>query len=51
MLPKASLNFTTQQVKDSLFNKTGAAIIGYTVGKTLEPLPPVIYKIVCGPKI
>lgn len=37
MLPKALFNSTIRQGKDGLFNKTGAATIGYSVGKKLGP--------------
>lgn len=39
MLLKALFNSTIRQGKDGLFNKTGAATIGYSVGKKLGPPP------------
>lgn len=40
MLLKALFNSTIRQGKDGLSNKTGAATIGYSVGKKLDPPPP-----------
>lgn len=37
MLLKALFNSTIRQGKDGLSNKTGAATIGYSVGKKLDP--------------